>query len=208
MASIDNMLDISVGTDRTTFGINSRLQVFALEKGWQRVDPGFNAVQVAVGDRKNVWAIEATTNSICRLQGKEFVQLGHSKAFRVSVGSGDPTQVWIIGTDDKTYQLRDGKEFVQTPEDSKALEISVFDKSTVWTIGTDQKTWKLEHGNFVQRPTGSKGKQIAVDQSEEVWLVGTDDQYHRLVGSEFVPLPIPWKGSGLSSLSAVNRLLS
>jgi hypothetical protein len=205
MALIGNMLDISVGSDGTTYGINNQLQVFRRLEIWERVDDDFNAVQVAVGDSANVWAIEADSNSVCYLQNGRFEKSGSSLALRISVGIGDPSQVWIRGTNDMTYKLVQGG-FVQTPSGSKALEIAVFNETMVWIIGTNNKTYELKDGKFVQTPSGSEGKQITIDASMNVWLVGTNDQYYQLVGGKFTKSSIPWGGSGLSSLLAINRL--
>ncbi|NEN94601.1 MAG: hypothetical protein F6K50_03380 [Moorea sp. SIO3I7] len=208
MSDFETMLDISVGSDGTAFGIDNQQRVFKYSlQGWQRVDPDFEAVQIAVGDSENVWAIGAGELFTYKLEGNSFVQQPQgSKAIRISVGIADPTQVWIVGTDTNTYKLENGS-FVQTPSGSKALEISVYDTTTVWIIGTDTNTYELKNGSFVQTPSGSEGKQISVDASENVWLIGTDDNYYKLVNGAFIRSSIPWEGSGLNSLLAANRLL-
>ncbi len=206
---------IEQGADQTTFGINSKNEIFLLKnEKWLRY-PG-KVRNLCLTDAKNVWGV-GERGQIYRLDfsKSKWIKI-RGKAKYISCGFDGTIMAIYSDADALKYQLPIGSlirlekgQWLNFP--GQLEKVSVASKNDVWGIKKSGAVWHFDGESWVKMP--GEMAYISVAQDKTVVAVGINGGAYIWSGKEWINVPginltvikVPKNGSymGLTSDGSV-----
>ena len=186
-----NFSQIEQGTDETTFGINSKNEIFLLKKNkWVRF-PG-KVRNLCLSDEKNIWGI-GERGQIYRFdfnKNKWIPKKGRAKY--ISCGFDGTVMAIYTDEDAQKYQLPLGSliflvkdKWLNFP--GQLEKVTVASKDDIWGIKKSGSVWHFDGESWVKMP--GEMSSIAVAKDKTVIAVGLNGGAYIWSGKEWINVP-------------------
>lgn len=190
----ENTLCISVGSDKSLFGVTNDGRFWGYEDSRWMLKAGSNFKKVATQDSKNVWGVTCDGN-FYHFDGVAWSQCAGQQVLDISVGF-DGT-IYGVSSDGSFWKYENNvwtlKEGIG--DGKKLLKIAVHRENEVLCVEHDGGFYRYDGNSWVVMP-GNSGKDISIAHDRSIFGVsknGTfwkydNDSWHQLAGNNVLTI--------------------